>query len=65
MFALWPGERLNFSNFKLQRFVSRDNARLRKPATSHTQPLAARVKDDATTTNRRLTTEKKVNHFDR
>ena len=41
MFALWPGEWLNFSNFKLQRLVSWDNARLRKPATSQTQTLAA------------------------
>ena len=39
MFALWPVEWLNFSNFKLQRLVSRDNARLRKPATSQTQTL--------------------------
>jgi hypothetical protein len=39
MFALWPGEWLNFSNFKLQRLVSWDNARLRKPATSQTQTL--------------------------
>jgi hypothetical protein len=39
MFALWPGEKLNFSNFKIQRLVSRDNARLRKPATSQTQTL--------------------------
>ncbi len=41
MFALWPVEWLNFSNFKLQRLVSRDNARLRKPATSQTQTLPA------------------------
>jgi hypothetical protein len=41
MFALWPGDWLNFSNFKLQRLVSWDNARLRKPATSQTQTLVA------------------------
>ena len=41
MFALWPGDWLNFSNFKLQRLVSWDNARLRKPATSQTQTLPA------------------------
>ena len=41
MFALWPGDWLIFSIFKLQRLVSRDNARLRKPATSQTQTLAA------------------------
>ena len=44
MFALWPGDWLNFSNFKLQRLVSWDNARLRKPATSQTQTLAASTK---------------------
>lgn len=39
MFALWPGDWLIFGNFKLQRLVSWDNARLRKPATSQTQTL--------------------------
>jgi len=41
MFALWPGDMLNFSNFKQQRLVSWDNAQLRKPATSQTQTLSA------------------------
>jgi hypothetical protein len=39
MFALCPGDWLNFSIFKLQRLVSWDNTRLRKPATSQTQTL--------------------------
>ena len=39
MFALWPGDWLIFSNFNKQRLVSRDNARLWKPATSQTQTL--------------------------
>jgi hypothetical protein len=46
MFALWPGDWLNFSNFKQQRLVSWDNARLRKPATSQTQTLCASLAPD-------------------
>jgi hypothetical protein len=50
MFALWPGEWLNFSNFKIQRLVSWDNARLRKPATSQTQTLCTMPRDSVVAT---------------
>jgi hypothetical protein len=57
MFALWPGEWLNFSNFKLQRLVSGDNARLRKPATSQTQTLFAISADEQDETNLECTNQ--------
>ncbi len=44
MFALWPGDQLNYSNFKLQRLVSWETSRLRKQATSKKQPLCEILK---------------------
>jgi heme/copper-type cytochrome/quinol oxidase subunit 4 len=51
MFALWPGDQLNFSIFIKPTFVFADNARLRKPATSQTQTLPAMARDREELTN--------------
>ena len=41
MFALWPGDKLNFSIFIKPTFGFADSPQLRQPATSQTQTLVA------------------------
>jgi hypothetical protein len=51
MFALWPGDQLNFSIFIKPTFGFGDRTRLRKRATAEAQRLAARRGRVSTTTS--------------